>query len=409
MTEQIIAGIDVGTTKVAVLVAALDAEGELTLLGGAQAPMHGMRRGNVVNLEETSAAVNAALERAERLCGHRILAAYVGLGGGHLEAENTRGAAAINPGGREITYQDVARAIEAARSGVSLAENRVLIHQLPRGYVVDGQDGVTNPIGMSGFKLEVETHVVTGSVTTLQNLEKVLRQAQVAVEDLVAVPLVSAAAVLSPAEREMGAMVVDIGGGTSSVAIFADSFPWYTAVLPGGGGSISHGIASGLRLPLDVAEHLKMEHAHCDPDQVAEDDLIELGEESLVIPRRELARITQDRARDLIAHLRAPLVHAQREDHHPWGVVLTGGTAQLPGLAELTARMLNLPSRVGRPAGLRGLADVLSDPAYATAAGLLLWGAGRGDVRGSTTGNGRGARLGQVATRMRRLFDALMP
>ncbi|HEY7781942.1 MAG TPA: cell division protein FtsA [Ktedonobacterales bacterium] len=409
MTDQIIAGIDVGTTKVAVLVAALDADGELTLLGGAQAPMRGMRRGNVVNLDETAAAVNAALERAERLCGHRILSAYVGLGGGHLEAENTRGASAINPGGREITYQDVARAIESARTGVSLAENRELIHQLPRGYVVDGQDGVTNPIGMSGFKLEVETHVVTGGVTTIQNLEKVLRQAQVAVEDLVAVPLVSAAAVITPAEREMGAMVVDIGGGTTSVAIFADGFPWYTAVLPGGGGAITHGIAAGLRLPLDVAERLKVEHGHCDPNQVAEDELIELGEESLVIPRAELARIIQDRARDLVAHLRAPLVHAQREDRQPWGVVLTGGSAQLPGLAELTARMLNLPSRVGRPAGLRGLADVVSDPGFATAAGLLLWGAGHGEGRGAAAGGGRGPRLGPLATRVRRLFDSLLP
>jgi cell division protein FtsA len=160
---------------------------------------------------------------------------------------------------------------------------------------------------------------------------------------------------------------------------------------------------------LDVAERLKVEHGHCDPDQVAEDDLIELGEESLVIPRRELARITQERARDLVAHLRGPLVHAQRDDRHPWGVVLTGGTAQLPGLAELTARMLNLPSRVGRPAGLRGLADVVSDPSFATAAGLLLWGAGHGDGRGSPTGGGRGARLGQVATRVRRIFDALLP
>jgi cell division protein FtsA len=410
MAEQIITGVDVGTTRVAVLVAARDPDGELSLLGGARVPTGGMRRGIVVNMEAVSAAITAALERAERLSGQQIASAFIALGGGHLEACNTSGAVAIAPGGREIAFQDVARAIESARAGAPLGDNRELLHQLPRGYVVDGQDGVFNPIGMAGYRLEVETHIVTGGSTIIQNLVRCVRQAQVELDDLVAAPLVAAGAVLTPAEREMGAMAVDLGGGTTNVAIYADGFPWYTAVLPGGGSAITYGIAGGLRLPLDVAEELKLAHGHCDPLQVAEDDLIELGAESLVIPRADLARIIQAQARELVAQLRGPLQYAQQEGRPPWGIVLTGGSAELPGLAELVARSLNLPARVGAPSGLRGAMDGLNGPAFAVATGLLLWGAGQlGGGRALGAGQERQPALPQLATKVRHWLGAFLP
>jgi cell division protein FtsA len=410
MTEQLVVGIDVGTTKVAVLVAALAGEGGLSLLGGALVPARGMRQGVVVNIEETSAAIAAALDRAERLSGRKIVSAYASLAGRHLAAANTRGVVAITPGGREIQYQDMARAIQDARAAIELADNREVVHQLPRGYVVDEQEGVPNPIGMAGFQLEVETHLVTGSATTIQNLIKCIHRAQVDLDDLVSAPLASAGAVLTPAEREMGTMVVDIGAGTMDLAIFVDGFPWYSTVLPGGGITITYGIAAGLRLPPDLAEQLKLDYGHCDPQLVAEDDLIALDEETLVLPRSELAQIIQAQARDLIARLREPLQEARREGVRPLGIVLTGGTAELAGLTGLVERILGLPTRVGAPVGLRGGAESLTGPRFATAAGVLLWGAQQAEGgQLATGGRARAAHLGQLTTTVRRMLGALLP
>ncbi len=409
MAEQIIVGIDVGTSKVGVLVAAVDPEGDLSLVAGAQVPSRGMRHGVVVNIEDVSAAIAAALDRAEHLCGQKIVSAYVALAGRHLAASNTRGVVAISPGGREIAYQDIARAVEAARSSMQLGDNREIVHQLPRGYVVDEQDGVPNPIGMAGFKLEVETHIVTGWSTTIQNLVKCVQAAQVELDDLVSAPLAAAGAVLTTAEREMGTMVVDVGSGTTGIALFAHGFPWLTGEMPGGGTAITYGIARGLRLPLDVAEQLKLEHGHCDPREVAEDDLIELGEGDLVLPRSELARVIQTQARELVARLRGPLQQAQHDGVRPLGVVLTGGTAQLPGLTELVERMLGLPARVGAPRGLRGVADGLGGPPFAVAAGLLLWGAHQGRGQRDAGGRDRLTGVGQFAHTVRHWFQAFLP
>lgn len=375
MPDQLIVAIDPGSSKVGVLVAAMEPEGGLSVLAAADVPASGMRQGVVVNIEEMSAAIATALDRVERLCGQKITSAYVSLAGKHLLATNASGAVAIAPGGREIVYQDVVRAIEAARAEVELDDNREIVHQLPRGYVVDGQDGVPNPIGMAGFNLEVETHVISGNSTSIKNLIKCVHAAPVELDDLVSAPLAAAGAVLTPAEREMGTLVVDIGAGTTGVCIFSQGFPWLTGELTGGGSAITYGIAANLRLPLEVAEGLKVTFGHADPRQVAEDDLIELAEVGLVLPRSELARAIQTQVRELIAPLRMPLQHAQRAGTRPLGVVLTGGTAQLPGLTEAVERTLGLPARVGAPRGLRGMPEHLNAPAFSTAAGLLLWGA----------------------------------
>jgi cell division protein FtsA len=409
-TEQLVVGLDVGTTKVAVLAAAVEPDGALDLVAGAQVLTTGVRQGVVVNMDEVTRAVAEAMDRAEQLCGRKLGAAVVALGGRHLAATNSRGAVAITPGGREIQYEDIVRAIEAARAGVALGENREVVHQLPRGYLVDDQDGVPNPIGMVGYKLEVETHVVLASAAGVQNLARCVRGAQVEPQDLVAAPLAAAGAVLTPAEREIGTMVVDIGGGTSGVAIFAQGFPWLTLELPGGGAAITYGIAAALRLPLDVAERLKVEQGHADPRRVAADDLIELDDEALVVPRSELARVIQAEAGDLLAGLRQPLQQAQQGGMRPLGLVVTGGTAQLPGLAELAGRVLGLPARVGAPRHLRGAGDGLSGPPFATAAGLLLWGAQQlNGARPVGVARDRGPRLGPLGTRVRHWVQAFLP
>ncbi len=412
MLEQLIVGIDVGTTKIAVLMAATEPEGGLSLLGGVEVPTpaRGVRQGVVVNIEEVSSAVAAALDRAERLYSRKIVSAFVSLTGRHLRACNTRGVAAITPGGRKIAYQDMARAIEDARVKVELDDNREVIHQLPRGWVVDGQEGVTNPIGMVGFELAVDTHVVTGSSTVVQNLINCVQQAQVDLDDLVSAPLAAAGAVLTPDEREIGTVVVDIGAETTGLAMFSEGFPWFSAVLPDGGGAITDGIARGLHLPPGLAERLKLEYGHCDPRLVAEDDLIELPDESQVLPRRELARIVEKQAHDLVARLRQPLQEAQREGVRPHGVVLTGGTAELPGLKELVERTLGLETRVGAPGGLRGGAEGLVGPRFATAAGLLLWGSQRAGNRGwERDRRDHGGQLTRITTAVGTVLRRLLP
>jgi cell division protein FtsA len=383
MLEHLIVGIDIGTTKIAVLVAALDPEGGLSVLGSIEVPTppRSMRQGVVVNIEDVSAAIIAALDRAEHQYGRKIVSAYVSLTGRHLRACNTRGVAAIAPGARKIAYQDMARAIEDARMKVEIDENREVVHQLPRGWVVDGQEGVTNPIGMVGYELAVDTHVVTASSSVMQNLINCVRQADVELDDLVSAPLAAAGAVLTPGEREMGMLAVDIGAETTSLAMFSEGFPWFSAVLPDGGGAITEGIARGLHLPPGLAEQLKIKHGHCDPRVVEEDELIELPDESQVIPRSELARIIEQQAHDLVARLRQPLQEAQRDGVRPHGIVLTGGTAELPGLKDLVQRTLGLEAHIGVPGGLRGSAETIG-PRFATAAGLLLWGSQRLGSRG---------------------------
>jgi cell division protein FtsA len=334
-----------------------------------------MRQGVVVNIEEMTSAIAAALDRVEQACRQHVTSAYVALSGRHLSSTNSSGSVAIAPGGREIVPQDLARAIEAARAAVELGDNREIVHQLPRGYVVDGQDGVPNPIGMAGFKLEVETHVIAGNSTTMQNLIKCIQAAPVELEDLICASLASADAVLTSAERQMGALVVDIGAGTMDLTLFAQGFPWLTGVLTGGGSAITYGIAAALRLPLEVAEQLKLTYGHADPRQIAPDELIELPEVGLVLPRSELSRVIEAQVREMLAPMRMPVQHAQREGMRPLGVVLTGGTALLPGLTTAVERTLGLPARVGVPRGLRGLPEHLDAPAFATSAGLILEGA----------------------------------
>jgi cell division protein FtsA len=333
----------------------------------------------------------------------------VGLGGRHLSAINSRGAVAIAPGGREIAYEDIVRAIEAARASVELGENREVVHQLPRGYLVDGQEGVANPIGMVGYKLEVETHVVLASAAGMQNLARCVRGAQLEPLDLVSASLAAAGAVLTPAEREIGTMAVDIGGGTTGVAIFAQGFPWLTAALSGGGAAITYGIAAGLRLPLDAAERLKLEHGHVDPRRVGMDELVELDDADVVVPRSELARVTRAQAAELLAALRHPLQQAQQGGMRPLGLVVTGGTAQLPGLADLAGQMLGLPARVGTPRDLRGRTEGLAGPAFATATGLLLWGAQQLDGAHPVGAARERARLGPLGARVRRWARAFLP
>jgi len=374
--ERVIVGIDVGTTKICVLVGELDRDGKLNIVGVGTCPSQGLRRGVVVNIEETVTSIAAALDRAERLSGKKITTAYVGITGSHISSENSKGSVAITPSHRDIMQNDISRAIEVARA-VAIPANREVIHVIPRGYVVDGQEGIKNPIGMSGFRLEVETHIITGAVSSIQNLIKCVQKAHVEIEDLVLEPLASSEAVLVEGETDLGVTLVDIGGGTTDIAVFADGAIWHTVVLPIGGNLITNDIAVGLRLPLGVAEELKVTYGHCDPSMIAEDDMIDLSQFmpdcNDLVPRKLLAEIIYYRVEELLDMVHGELRKSGYDGLLPAGAVLTGGTAELPGILELASETLDLPARIGVPLGLHGLADSLSRPTYATAAGLLQW------------------------------------
>src|SRR5438128_7538713 len=374
--ERVIVGIDVGTTKICGLVGELDRDGKLNIVGVGTCPSQGLRRGVVVNIEETVTSIAAALDRAERLSGKKITTAYVGIAGSHIDSENSKGFVAISPSHRDIVHNDISRAIEVARA-IAIPTNREVIHVIPRGYVVDGQEGIKNPIGMSGFRLEVETHIITGAVSSIHNLIKCLHKAHVEIEDLVLEPLASSEAVLADGETDLGVVLVDIGGGTTDIAVFSDGAIWQTVVLPIGGNLITSDIAIGLRLPFAVAEELKVTYGHCDPSTIDEHDMIDLAhfmpDCNDLVPRKLLAEIIQARVEELFEMVHEQIRRSGYDGLLPAGLVLTGGSAELPGILGVAGQILDLPARIGSPLGLHGLADSISRPAYATAVGLLQW------------------------------------
>jgi cell division protein FtsA len=377
VSERMIVGIDIGTTKVCALVGELDRHGKLNILGTGLCQSRGLRRGMVVNISETVESITAALDCAERLSGHKILSAYVGIAGSHIESLNTHGVVAISPNTREIEASDISRAIDAARA-IDVPTSREVIHVIPRGYTVDGQGGVKDPLGMAAYRLEVECHIVTGAIASIQNLIKCVQKSAVEIDDLVLEPLASSEAVLSPAEKDLGVVVLDIGGGTTDMAMFVDGAIWHTVVLPLGGDLITNDISFGLSLPFFAAEELKLAYGHADPKQVDPAYLIDL--EAFmpdcyeVVEQRTLARLIEARVEELFEKIQEEIQKAGYDGLLASGVVLTGGTAELPGIAEKARAMLKVPVRVGAPRGLQGVADTLKAPAFSTAVGLLLWG-----------------------------------
>ncbi|MCL6647032.1 MAG: cell division protein FtsA [Chloroflexi bacterium] len=375
--ERVIAAIDIGTTKVCTLVGGRGRDGETEILGVGVAPARGLRKGAVVDLDAAVESVRASLEKAERTSGFKIVSAYVGIAGEHIGSQNNRGAVAISHPDHVITPDDSVRVIESARA-VPVPANREVIHIIPRAYAIDGQDGVKNPIGMHGFRLEVETHIVTGSATSIQNVMKCVNRAGVEVDDLVLQPLASCEAVLTEEEKEMGVLLADIGGGTTDLALFVDGAVWHTASLPVGGWHLSNDIAVALGTPFPVAEELKARAtqvmAHLvDPGEMV--DIPAFGNEARRrVARRELCEIVEERVREILQLIIADIKRTGYDGLLPAGMVLTGGTANLVGIDRYAHDQYRMPVRVGRPRGLRGLTDTVSDPAYATSVGLLLWG-----------------------------------
>jgi cell division protein FtsA len=373
--ERIVVGIDVGTTKVCTLVGKVDEQNTLRIVGVGVVPSKGLRKGVVVNVNEATEAIAASVERAERISGYDITHAHVGVAGAHISSFNSRGVVAVSRG-HSITQDDVNRVLDGALA-IAIPHDREVIHVIPRGYTVDGQDGVRDPVGMHGFRLEVEAHIITGAATSVHNLVKCVNQAGLDIDELVLAPLAAGEAVLTENEREMGVMLADIGGGTTDMAIFIEGTVWHTAVLAIGGNHLTNDVAVGLRAPFATAEQIKEKYGYARSEGIAANETIEVnvfgGDSWQAIPRRFLAEIIEARTTEIFELLLQEVKRSGYDGLLPAGAVLCGGSSQLAGIRELGRDILQLPTRIGTPRDLQGLVDTLSNPAYATSVGLLLW------------------------------------
>jgi cell division protein FtsA len=372
-----IVSIDVGTTKICTLVGELYDDGQLRIIGVGVTPSRGLRKGVVVNVQEATEAIKASVSRAERVSGYEIASAYVGVGGGYITGINSRGVVGISRGDRGISQSDVDRALDAARA-IAIPYNREIIHTIPRGFVVDGQEGVNDPLGMQGIRLEVEAHIVTGASTSVSNLVNCVRGAGVAIDNLILQPLASGEAVLRDTEQEMGVVLADIGGGTTDIGIFIEGSIWHTVILGTGGEHLTRDVAVGLRTPFSAAEELKIKYGHAVPGSLTADELIEVTSfgngARQSVSRLGLAEVIEARAEEILTLVLREVKRSGYDGLLAAGLVLCGGSAELAGFKELAQQVLHLPVRVGTPHDLQGLTDVLESPAYATAVGLLLWG-----------------------------------
>jgi cell division protein FtsA len=376
--EHVIVALDIGTTKICTLIAEVDAQRRVNIVGVGNTPSRGMRKGVVVDIDEAAQAISESVRKCERLSGYTIESAYVGVTGSHISGFNRRGVVAVSPSAAEITEGDVDRAKEAARVQ-AIAGDREILHVLPRGYTLDGQDGVRDPIGMVGRRLEAEIHIVTAATTAIHNLARCVARAGLQIDDLILQPLASAESVLSPAEKEIGVALADIGGGTTDVGIFVDGSAYYTGALGVTGSHITRDLSLGLRAPADAAEQVKIQHGCAIAAEVDPNDTLDLKtydtDDTELISRRLVAEIIESRAHEILSLIEAEIRRAGFEGRLPAGVVLVGGTAELPGIRTLGREVLGLPVRIGIPGRAIGLTDTIMRPSYATTIGLLLWAA----------------------------------
>lgn len=374
MEEPIVVGIDIGTTKICTLVARLEGDTDMRILGVGIEPALGIKKGNVVDISTATQSISRSIEKAQRTSGLEIESALVSLAGSHVMAMNSRGVVGISGG--VISQEDVDRALEAAMA-VAMPHNREIIHVIQRGFTVDGQEGIQSPVNFSGFRLEVEAHIITAAAATVENLRQCVNRCNVDVLQFVLNPLASGEVVLNKPERDMGVCICDIGGGTSDLAIYINGDVWHTNVLPVAGSHITHDIAIGLRISPEQAEQVKKQHGHAITSEVGEGEFFTLrpfGEDQpKQISRRELAYIIEARVEEIFQLLHQEVRRSGYDNLLPAGMILTGGTSQLPGIRQLAADVLNMPVRVARPENLVGLVDQLQSPAYSTSVGLLKW------------------------------------
>jgi cell division protein FtsA len=377
--DEIVVGIDVGTTKVCTLVGKVE-EDSIRILGSGVEPSEGIKKGVIVDLASASQAITKSVRKAEQTSGVEITGAMVSIAGAHVSSINSRGVTAVSD--EVIDEYDIARALDAARA-VAIPHNREIIHVIQRGYTVDGQDGVSMPLGMHGYRLEVEAHIITAAQATVENLRQCVGTAGVEVLQFVLNPLASGDVVLSNTERQTGVAVCDIGGGTTDLAIYVDGHVWHTMVLAVGGNHITNDIATGLRLPIGQAEEIKKKYGFAMRSGVGVEETFTVkafGEDTPVqINRQDLAHIIEARVEEIFLLTLQEIKRSGYDGLLPAGMVLTGGSSALPGMRALASQVLGLPVRSAGPEKLVGMADQLKGPAYSTGVGLLYWAAALSD------------------------------
>ncbi|MDH7479812.1 MAG: cell division protein FtsA, partial [Syntrophomonadaceae bacterium] len=373
--RHLVVSLDIGTTKTVALVGEVEDYSRINLIGVGQAPSQGLRRGVIVNIGEAAGAIDLALEKAERMSGVQITGALVGMTGAGITSINSRGVIAVFGEDREITDEDVQRAVNNSRF-VTIPAGSSILHVIPRQFVVDGCGGIRDPAGMMGARLEVESHIISVATTSVQNVVKSVKRAGLKLQGLVLSPLAACEAVLHPGERDLGVVLVDIGGGTTSITLYEGGSPWFTSVLPVGGDHITSDLAVGLRTGLVEAEKVKIEHGCLMAGLAYDREAGEVpgagGSGSQRVSRRQLAGIIEPRVQEILSLVQSEISRSGYRGVLPGGVVLTGGTASLKGISEFAQAELGLPVRIGLPTRLGGLFDVAGTPAYASGIGLLL-------------------------------------
>ncbi len=378
--EDIIVGLDIGTTKVCAIIGRINEYNTIDIVGVGVFPSKGLRKGVVVNIESTVHSVASAIEKAELMAGIEVKSVYSGIAGGHIEGINSRGVVAVSTKSKEITQDEVERVIDAAKA-LALPMEREVIHVLPQEFIVDNQQGIKDPIGMSGVRLEAEVHIVTGAVASAQNIVKSVNRAGYAVNDIVLEPLASALSTLKDDEKELGVVLVDIGGGTTDVLVYLNGSIWHTNVISMGGNHVTNDVSIGLRAPIQSAEEIKKKWGIALSELVNPDETIEVpsvgGRRPAQLPRQILAEIIQPRVEEIFFLVKSDLEQKAFKDIISGGVVLTGGASLLEGIDKVAEKVFEMPVRIGNPGeanGVSGLVGEVSSPEYATGVGLVLYG-----------------------------------
>ena len=375
MHNNLVVGLDIGTTKICAVVGEVSSGG-VDIVGIGTHPSVGLRKGVVVNIESTVNSIKKAIEEAELMAGCEITSVFAGIAGGHIKGFNSQGVIAVKS--REVTKNDIVRVIDAAKA-IAIPLDREVIHVLPQEFIVDDQDGIQDPLGMSGVRLEVKVHIITGAVTSAQNIIRCANKAGLDVCDIVLESIASSETVLTPEEKELGVALIDFGGGTTDLAIFSNNNIKHTSILALGGNNLTNDIAVGLRTPHLAAEKIKKIHGCCLTSMITKDETIEVpsvgGRKPRTLTRQILGEILEPRVEEIFSLVNREILRSNYSDSIASGLAITGGSSLMEGIPELAEQIFNLPARRGYPQGFGGIADVVNSPMYATAVGLVLYGA----------------------------------
>jgi cell division protein FtsA len=401
--DEIVVGLEIGSGKVCTVVGELGEDDQIEIIGVGTSPSLGIRKGIIIDLEQAIQATKESIGSAERMAGTRINSAFVSIAGNHITSVNSKGVIAISTEYPEITENDIEKVIEAAKAGIVSSEKE-LIHTLSREFIVDGQGGISDPLGMSGARLECKVHIITGSITAVQNLIKCVEGAGLDIEEIIFGTLASSNAVLSNAEKDLGVLLIDIGAGTTEIAIFIEGGLAYSAVLPVGGIQITNDLAVGLRTSIEEAEKIKINYGSSVKDNVSSEKLVEIssvnGKDNYNVSQKYLVEIIEPRVSEIFSLVGTEVRKSGCYNMIPGGIVITGGSSLLPGISEVAEQVLNLPARLGRPHYEGELADMINVPSYSEAIGLLSFATEKYSIGGSFQSSKRKTKVKNIFTKI---------